>query len=623
MLESDREALAEKIEEAIRRARHETSRANYPGALAELESALKLSPQDPLLRDMLQQTTKAALRHEAAVERNRAVAQTAEGIGDLLDAGELDEAAAELREASLRFGNHKALQALRERLDERSREAELERTVAVVDQARAHLDAGKWQAAVRHAERVLRADPRNEEALEVRRLARAEIERQEARRQADLEIGQAVHDIERLIRAEEPERASRTLRQAVDRLGRHEEFDELARRLDQAKAELQAKKRLDWTQRRLKEAEDLVRQAGRSTLQGKHGEAIERLRRARELHPEHPEIEDMIEAARTAHERAQAERRRAESMEAAKAEIRQLLDALRLDAAAARLKAARARFGQADAGLRSLATRLERLAAGTADAPSLDAAEPETEFEALERQRDLAAAYSWKQTALFAFRAEGLRAFWGLFVLAVGLEALAAVPRLAAVCRPLRLLVPCLALAWVPVIVRESARGRNTLPPWNDLFDLRRRLADLALVAGILIVAGLPLAALVLARGWHGLFAAGTGWWLAAFAGWLAAVTAVAASLAAGAFGATRALRLGGHVRALAASGGETLVTADLVFATVLALVILRATFLPYIPWMGSPLAAGIEAWALITVPHLVGVVARRHHLELARLYRA
>ncbi len=65
------------------------------------------------------------------------------------------------------------------------------------------------------------------------------------------------------------------------------------------------------------------------------------------------------------------------------------------------------------------------------------------------------------------------------------------------------------------------------------------------------------------------------------------------------------------------------LVTVDLVLAALLALVILRATFLPYVPWIGSPLAAGLEVWALLTVPHLLGVVARRHHLELSRIYRS
>ncbi len=121
------------IEAAIRRAREEVSRANYPGALATLERALRLAPGDAGLRGMLEQTTKAAVRHEAAVERNRAVAKTADGIGELLERGDLEKAAAELREAGLKFGKHNTLTALQERLDTLWKQAELEKTVAYVE----------------------------------------------------------------------------------------------------------------------------------------------------------------------------------------------------------------------------------------------------------------------------------------------------------------------------------------------------------------------------------------------------------------------------------------------------------------------------------------------------------
>lgn len=608
------------VEAAIRTAREETSRANYPGALAAIESALKLAPQDRSLRELLDTTTRAAMRHESVVERNRAAAAAAERIAAQLDQGDLEAAAEALREASLHFGRHDKLLEAQRRLDELWQEAELEKTVAFADQARAYLDGRNWSAALQQAERILRLDPRNPDALELKRRARAEIESAEARRQAEHEIERAQHDVERLIRADELPQAARALQEAVDRLGRHAAFDEIAERLDEAKAQLQARKRLEWTQRRLTEADDLVRQAGRLSLQGKYEQAIERLETARDLHPEHPEIEGLMRAARSGQERTLAERRRSEALTAAKAEIRQLLDALRLDEAQARLRAAEARYGADDPQLRALATRLARLReserAGAEPPPALgDGAE------ALAHQRELAAAYSWKQALLFPFRGGGVAAFWGLLGLAVALDALAAVPWVGAVFGALRWLPPAAALAWCLEIVRETLHGKNLLPPWSALLDPRGRAFDLALALGVALLAAAPLAAFVLTRGFHGLLGASAGWWIAAALAWGGAAFALAAWGAAGAFGFGQALRLPRHLRALRAAGPDALLPVNLVFAVTVAIVVVRAALLPAVPWLGSPLAGGLEAFALLAVPHLIGVVLRRHRIELDHAY--
>lgn len=616
------------IDAAVRRAREETSRANYPGALAAIESALRLAPGDPALAELLDQTTRAALRHESVVERNVAAAAVAERIAAQLDRGDLETAADELREANLQFGRHDKLLELQRRFDALWKQAELEKTVAFADQARAFLDGRNWTAALQQAERILRLDPKNPEALELKRRARVEIEGEEARRQAELDVERAQQDVERLIHADELPRAAHALQQAVDRLGRHPAFDEIARRLDQAKAGLQARKRLDWTQRRLKEADDLVRQAGRLSLQGKYEQAIERLETARDLHPEHPEVEGLLRAAQSSRERTLAERHRGEALAAAKAEVRQLLDALRLDEAQTRLRAAEARYGGDDPQLRALATRLARLKEAEHPAaeppPSLD---DSAAAQALARQRELAAAYSWKQALLFPFRGGGTAAVWTLVGLAVALDALAAVPRIGVVFAALRWLLPAAALGWCLEIVRETLRGKNLLPPWSALFDPRPWASDLALALGVALVAAAPLAAFALTRGFHALWGAATGWgapagwWVAAVLGWGGTAFAVAAWGAAGAFGFGQTLRLPQHLRAVRAGEPDALLPINLVFAVVVAIVILRAALLPAVPWLGSPLAGGLEAWGLLAAPHLIGVALRRHRIELEGTY--
>ena len=611
------------VEAAIRRAREEVSRANYHAALSVLETAVKVSPDNAELRELIQQTTKAALRHEAAVERNRAVAQSVEQIGGLIDRGELDLAQSELREANLRFGRHDALAALQQRLDARWKEVELERTVAFVDQARAFLDGGKWPDALRQADRILRQDPRNQEALEMKQRARAEMERLEAHRQAANEVELARDNVARLIAADELVGASRALQSAMDRLGRHEALQKLAGELDQAKSQLQARKRLEWTQRRLKEAEDLVRQADRLSLQGRHEAAIERLHQVRELNPNHPEIDDRLQAATTAHQRAIAERQRTEALATAKAEIRQLLDGLRLDEAERRIELTRTKFGLDEDELRPLVLRHARLRE-TEQGVNLPAAalDPQATSEALARQHELAGAYSWKQTLLYAFRGPGAKAFLGLVAVFVTLEWLAAQLPMGSVFKALRWLGSLTVLGLFCLIVRRTMQGRHSFPDLGEVLDLRRRGAELAMIWGVLLMAALAPAGLVLTRNWHGLFAAATGWGLLSALVWLSAALATLGCSAAGAFGHRFSLDLKRHALSFDAGAPEIAFAVHAVFALVVTVALLRATLLPFVPWIGSPLAVAVEVYALLEVPHLMGVVYRRHQIELARIYR-
>ncbi len=613
------------VASAIRRAREEVSRANYPGALGVLQVALKQAPQDPELRDMVDQTTKAALRHEAAAERNRAVAASAEHVEGLLAQGDLEAAAAELHEAGVKFGRHSTLATLSDRLEALRREAGLEQTIAFVDQGRAHLDSKNWQGALLEAERILRLDPRNAQALELKQKAQAEIEREAAGQEHRLAIEKAGQDVERLIAAGEMARATRALEEAVDTLGRDPSFEELAGRLDQAKVDLQAKKRLEWTQRRLNEAESLVRQAGRLSLQGKYELAIERLAAARELNPEHPELAGMLQAAESARERGEAERRRNQELGTAKASIRSFLDGLNLNEAEAQLQTTRRRFPD-DPQLAALGARLKRLRESersTALPVAVAAADPEAEDQALAHQRALAAAYSWKQAFLYPFRGDALTAFAILLGAGLLLEIFDALPVLGAFFAVLRSLLPILVLGFALTIVRETFAGHNVLLAPAELVDAAGYARDLGLVAVTALVASLPLLLFVLTHRLHGLLTpdGAVGWWIVAPLGYLAALFAVPTCAAAAAFGTRQLPRLVHHLRSFSVAEGEPLLAVGVGFAVVVAVTMVRASFVPLIPWMGAPLATALEVWALVCLPHLAGVVLRRHRIELGRVY--
>ena len=103
---------------------------------------------------------------------------------------------------------------------------------------------------------------------------------------------------------------------------------------------------------------------------------------------------------------------------------------------------------------------------------------------------------------------------------------------------------------------------------------------------------------------------------------WLSVALATLGCSAAGAFGHRFSLDLRRHARSFDAGAPEIAFAVHAVFVLVVTVTLLRATLLPFVPWIGSPLAAAVEVYALFEVPHLMGVVYRRHQIELARIYR-
>jgi len=613
--------LAPQVEALVKEAQEEVVHARYPEALGKLRRAAELRPGDPGVVELLERTEKAAARHREALDRHRSVLDRAGEISRLLDRGELQEARAGLREAGISFGKHTALSALGRRLEQLEEEAQRRRIGEMIDHARLLLDRRNHRGALQELERVLRLQPEHGPARELHERTRAELEEKEAERHRRDAVEAARRDVERLIAARELERASRQLDAAVATLGPEKVFDELRKKIARSGADHRFRQRIEWAERRANEAERLIEEAAKLSLKGDYRTAIERLSSARELDPSHPEIETKLATATAARERQLGERRRAEALAARVAEIRSLLDRLHLDEAEKRLRAAAAEYGPRES-FTTLGTRLERLReverAGATPAADLD---PRSEALALERQRALAAAYSWKQTFLFPFRGAAGTVFAAGVAVLVALEVASLLPAVGWLFALLRGLLPLLAAGGVLAVVASTAAGKNQLPPSSELLRPGRFLLHLALLLAVAAIAAAPLLLWLWSRSWHGLTDVAAGWLAAALLGWLATAAGVLAAGAAGTFGEPQAPRLDRHLRALGAAGSDLLLAVDAVFLLLLGRLLAASVVTPFNPWFGTLLAAALELYVLLLAPHLVGVAVRRHRLELSRVY--
>lgn len=611
-------ALLEEAQRAI-------SKARYDAALEWLQQAALLAPEDGEIRQLLARTDRASQRHQAAAERHQTALSWSRKIEDLIESDELEAARAQLREAGLALGKHEAFSALERRIAEREDAARHGLASELAVKARTLLDAGDRRGALKVAEQSLRFAP-VPEAQKVRARAGAELDREAERRQYRQAVAEAVDDVERLLGARELARAGQRLAWARDQLGSHKKFEELGRRIDRAKSDLRFRQRVEWAERRSKEADGLVAEAARLSLKGAYGEAIERLEAARGLDPSRPDLGEKFETARAALERQLARRRRTEELSRQLAEIKSLLDALRLEAAEQAIRRGTREFGEPER-FAQLATRLERLReverTGQAQPPASLPEDGETETAMLRRQQMLAAAYSWKQTFLYPFRGFGRTAFWTLLALLALLDVLAAAPLINSVFKALSAAATIAAGGLVPHVVRATIDGRNLLPSWSNLADPIRWTRDLGRFAGLLVFSGLPLILLVATRPWHGVPGVGSGflvWLIVAILGWLGAAILTAAVGAAEAFGRRHALRLSRHIRGLLAGGSDALLVIDAVF--LIGLLAVVAAHVPVAPWLFTPLSRAITVYGLLLVPHLIGVLIRRHRLELSKVYR-
>lgn len=613
----------------VARARTEMAEANYEAAIHSLRRAVALDPSDGEICHFLDRAERALGRQRAELERSHAVSDVCRVIEGLLESRDFSRARQELHDAGVEFGRQPTLIALEARLDELEdgfRQTQIRRGL---EQARISFEAQDWRGASRAADVVLRLDPAHRGASELQEQARVHLERQEGQKQRREALESVQEDVERLIAARELGQAASRLRDARESLGHELVFDELRHRIDRARSDLQFRQRIEWAERRAKEAERLIQEASSFSLKGEYSSAIESLEAARELDPSHPDLADLLAAADSALEKHLERKRRSEALGAHEQRIGALLDQVRLEEAERALADAEQELGSVD-GLGRLRGRLGRMReakqgsrllsnGGIRHITSQDLKDRDV-LTALSQQEVLWKSYPWNQVLLFPFRGLG----GPVLVSMLGLGALLDFLVWMGAPSILWFLLSLVAVGFVPAIVRVTLEGKNQLLEFQDLGNGRSWLRDWPRMLTLVCSLGGPLFLWVVLREFHGSMtdvSGPSGWLLATALLWLACAIGVLSLGVGELFGGEFMLRLKGHLRFLGSSSLAPHLVIALPFGLLVLGFLARWVLLPEIPWLGSLLSRGFEAYALLAVPHAVGTLARSRSLGLARSY--
>lgn len=356
----DRLAAAEEAQVAAFRLQSENAlSAGAPeDAVAAVQQAIALRPEEDALRDLLQ-------RAEAAVQRRARLQAVLPEIAAALDDSELLTARIALDQAVEELGSDAALTALGERLD-----ALVAAEVEVLRQkAASGIREGDHEAAMAALEEALALRPEDGDLLQLRREAEAARDRRRA-------ISDAAAGIVAALDAQDLSSARRLLDDAAARLGEDDTLADLRRRVERAEAKARAG-----------EARRVLGVAKEHLQGGRLAEARAAAESALVLRPDDLEAAAVLADVKAGEERLASERREAEARQA---EERRLAD----EQKAAELRLATERTAAVEQVRRLLGQGLLPAAAEAAQAArashgewsELEAVEKELE-EALLKQR--------------------------------------------------------------------------------------------------------------------------------------------------------------------------------------------------------------------------------------------
>lgn len=170
-------------------------------------------------------------------------------------------------------------------------------------------------------------------------------------------------------------------------------------------------------------------------------------------------------------------------------------------------------------------------------------------------------------------------------------------------------------------IVRTTARGDDELPDWPDWIpgELVRDLATWLFVQLLQWILVAPFVFLVLSPT---LFSqANLGFWVGfTVCLWLGSGLSLMGLGAAGALGRMHVVAVVQHVRAFLYCGRDAIDATNIAFFLG-GLVFLARFALESIPFYGGMLGSALGAYWLFVIPHVAGVVFRRHRAKLEQFY--
>lgn len=241
----------------------------------------------------------------------------------------------------------------------------------------------------------------------------------------------------------------------------------------------------------------------------------------------------------------------------------------------------------------------------------------------LAKERKLTGPYSLKDALFYPFRGTGLSLFLATLFCMMVIWFLRALVFTGALAGLLNGILWLMIVGLQFKIVRSTSDGENELPDWPDFLDFGALLQD---VATWLVIYGVVIAAVVY-YGVSGLISSGGSFeprydfWLGFTAVlWLGTAFAVMAYGAAGSYTRIRVLFVHRHVQGFLVGGADSVHITNLAFGLGAAVFMIRP-MLVQVPFLGSAMASFVGTYWLFILPHLAGLVFRRHSKRMDRLY--
>jgi hypothetical protein len=241
----------------------------------------------------------------------------------------------------------------------------------------------------------------------------------------------------------------------------------------------------------------------------------------------------------------------------------------------------------------------------------------------LAKERKLTGPYSLKDALSYPFRGTGLSLFLAVLFCTMVIWVLRILIFTGLVAGLLNFVLWLMIVGLQFKIVRSTSDGDDELPDWPDFFDFGSLIQDVAtwlVIYGVVIVAVAYYAAAGLIGSYGNLEPRFDFWLGFAVVLWLGTAFAVMAYGAAGTYSRIRVLFVHRHVQGFLAAGADAVHVTNLAFGLGAAIFMIQPV-LARVPLLGSALASVVGTYWVFLLPHLAGLVFRRHNKRMDQLY--
>ena len=246
--------------------------------------------------------------------------------------------------------------------------------------------------------------------------------------------------------------------------------------------------------------------------------------------------------------------------------------------------------------------------------------------QALRKQRKREAPYTLQEALLYPFRGTGLFLYIGTVLILGVLWATSFVAGCASLI--LRVGLWGLIVGLQFKIVRSTAEGDNEIPDWPDFTNMGTMIKDFATwiaIHAVQIAAMAVYGAILGASLLGGLVGAGEPrlftWLVFAAFWWVAIAYTLMAYGAAGNYTRVHALFVHQHIPGFLACGADGVKITNLAFGFGAVVLVLRTAFESSVPLLGGVLSGLLGMYWVFLVPHLAGLLFRRHYDAMEARY--